>query len=245
MSVEMMSRVFSDSQSRGAQRLVLLALADEASRDGEISAYRRSQSWLMEKCNLSRAGVQKALRELVELRELVVTEAGDGRHQASYRITIEGLIPYAPERSTVSPRGLPGEPPSSRSLPVEPVTSCPTPSDDDRFDRFWKVYPRKEGKKAARSAFKSMIKRKHLDEARKALPLHIAMWREQGRPTSAIPHAATWLNGERYLDELTHFDAPQPGKHRDAGKIFYNGDNTRYRVEDDGSRTQLGSEDDS
>ena len=109
--------------------------------------------------------------------------------------------------------------------------------------RFWSRYPRKEAKKAAAQAFKAMVKRGHLDEVRKALPLHMQMWVEQGRPRDKIPLASSWLTGQRYLDDLgTHFAAPVAGKHKDAGKIFYNGDNTRYLVEDDGTHTELGLE---
>lgn len=247
MSVAMMTEVFASSRAKGAARLVLLALADEASSTGEISAYRRSQSWLMQKCNMSRSGIQKSLKDLVDLGELEVTDAGDGHKQASYQIYIAGVTEKAPERTDVSPRGSSGEPPSSRSIPLEPVPSCPTPSDEvvERFARFWSMYPRKEAKLPAERAFKIMMKRNHLTDARRALPLHIQMWAEQKRPREKIPLAASWLNQQRYFDELevnTHFAAPVPGKHRDAGKIRYRGDNSRFMVGDDGSEIDMPEE---
>lgn len=107
------------------------------------------------------------------------------------------------------------------------------------------MYPRKEAKLPAERAFKSMMKRNHLTDARRALPLHIQMWAEQKRPREKIPLAASWLNQQRYFDELevnTHFAAPVAGKHRDAGKIRYRGDNSRFMVGDDGSEIDMPEE---
>lgn len=75
------------------------------------------------------------------------------------------------------------------------------------FDAFWRAYPRREGKGAARSAFERAIGKiqgqfGHLE------PLSVllaglerakAMWRDP----KFIPHPATWLNQERWTDEPT------------------------------------------
>lgn len=72
---------------------------------------------------------------------------------------------------------------------------------DDRFDRFWKAYPRKVGKDAARRAF---AKRKPSEALLAKMLAAIAMqsqtvdWlREGGR---FVPHPATWLNQGRWQD---------------------------------------------
>lgn len=249
MSVEVMSRVFADSKSKGAARLVLLALADEGSSTGEVTAYRRSQSWIGRKCNLDPRSVRRAIDDLVQLGELRVLAEGQGRQSSNYQITLTS--PDTTSSLDRTPR--PGSPdttssPSSRSSPTTPVNPCPPAADvtvEERFAKFWSMYPRKDARKAAESAFKSMVKRKHLDAARRALPLHITMWEEQKRPREKTPLAASWLNGERYLDELetdAHFAPPVPGKHRDAGKIMYRGDNTRFQVADDGAEIDLPDE---
>lgn len=76
------------------------------------------------------------------------------------------------------------------------------PQDPDGFERFWELYPRKEGKKAARKAWdrlkvgpvlmgqimQSLHKQKTSDQ-----------WTRDGG--QFIPHPATWLNGERWKDE--------------------------------------------
>lgn len=69
------------------------------------------------------------------------------------------------------------------------------------FDEFWLAYPRKVGKGDARKAYpKALLKTTH--EAILAAVAKI--------PTNEpkfIPHPATWLNAERWLDE--QFSAPK------------------------------------
>lgn len=204
MSVEVMTWVFRHSQSKGSARLVLLALADEASSTGEISAYKRSQTWIASKANLSRRGVQLAIADLVETGELAVTKPGDGRVSADYQIMFEGRTPFAPGAHAVPARGEQGAPPSSRSLPVEPVTpSSRGDETDEIFERFWTKYPRRQGtsKKAAKSAFKSAVKRGHLEQVRSGFSRDLITWAKEHRAAEHIPHAATWLNQERYMPE--------------------------------------------
>lgn len=74
------------------------------------------------------------------------------------------------------------------------------------FDEFWRHYPRKVAKKAALMMWLKM------EEAQRRLAVyavldHAKLWRLEGREASKIPHASTWLNGERFLDEI---DLPKP-----------------------------------
>lgn len=73
---------------------------------------------------------------------------------------------------------------------------------DDLFDEFWKAYPRKEAKGAARRAFakhkpdRSLLTKMlaSIDGQRRG-----EQWqRDAGK---FVPHPATWLNQERWLDE--------------------------------------------
>jgi hypothetical protein len=73
---------------------------------------------------------------------------------------------------------------------------------DARFNAFWKAYPRKVGKDAARKAFD---KRKPDDVLTEAFIRAIESqskgeaWRKDGG--QFIPHPATWLNEGRWMDE--------------------------------------------
>jgi len=82
------------------------------------------------------------------------------------------------------------------------------------FDDFWKAYPRRVGKEAARKAWAAATKRG-------AKPWHViegAQWLAGHPPDDAqfIPYPATWLNQGRYDDERTD-DGKQPlGGNRSA-----------------------------
>ena len=68
------------------------------------------------------------------------------------------------------------------------------------FETFWSAYPRKEGKQKARAAFEKVT-----------VPLDVLLTAIESQKRSAqwckdggqyIPHAATWLNGKRWEDQL-------------------------------------------
>lgn len=65
------------------------------------------------------------------------------------------------------------------------------------FSDFWDLYPRHESKVKADKKWKSLSV-KNQRAAMAALPNHIARWEDP----KFIPHATTWLNQERWKDEL-------------------------------------------
>lgn len=68
------------------------------------------------------------------------------------------------------------------------------------FEKFWEVYPRKEGKQKARAAFEKVtvsldVLLKAVEQQKKS-----AQWcKDNGQ---FIPHASTWLNGKRWEDQI-------------------------------------------
>lgn len=70
------------------------------------------------------------------------------------------------------------------------------------FDDFWRVFPRKEGKEAARKAFRKL---KPSPELRKTITDDIRTKLMRGTWKTAekqfIPHPSTYLNGKRWEDE--------------------------------------------
>jgi len=69
------------------------------------------------------------------------------------------------------------------------------------FDEFWMLYPRKVAKASARKAWKKLTETQQL-EAAKAIANHCQYWKAKETALEFIPHAATWLNQERWEDEL-------------------------------------------
>jgi hypothetical protein len=110
VSVRQMSLVFEHSRSRGAARLVLLALADVAADDGQVTAYRRSQSVLARKANVSPESVRRALAELIALGEVELLVRGGGRRRSDYRLIV-GPQPGSPQGEGGAPTTPAGHPP--------------------------------------------------------------------------------------------------------------------------------------
>lgn len=72
--------------------------------------------------------------------------------------------------------------------------------DEPAFVSFWNNYPRKVSKK---DAFKAWLKVE--DEpavVMDGLEASKRAWIKEERPEDKIPHAATWLNGERWTDNF-------------------------------------------
>jgi hypothetical protein len=85
--------------------------------------------------------------------------------------------------------------PAPLSPPIIPPTQIRS-SDD--FDEFWEVYPRKVGKGTARKAFKSALLKTSFETLKAAARAFAAKC--AGKDETFIPHAASWLNAERWQD---------------------------------------------
>ena len=68
------------------------------------------------------------------------------------------------------------------------------------FDDFWSVWPRKEGKANAVKAYEKALKQISEPELMEKVRAYVS---SPARPdVKFVPHAATWLNGERWLDDF-------------------------------------------
>jgi hypothetical protein len=70
-----------------------------------------------------------------------------------------------------------------------------------KFENFWSQYPKKVGKLTAKRSWEKLS----LDNQQKALEAiveHRKYWAAKGTDWEFIPHASTWLNQERFEDEL-------------------------------------------
>jgi hypothetical protein len=68
---------------------------------------------------------------------------------------------------------------------------------EEQFEMFWKSFPRRVAKGAARKAFDKAIKKTTLENMLKAITEYVAKKPEK----IDFKHPATWLNGECWDDE--------------------------------------------
>lgn len=111
------------------------------------------------------------------------------------------------------PNGSPPRPYIVSNIPPLSLTSPTSPprdkhhrlrSDDPRFEAFWKAYPRKTGKEAARKAWAFAMGVTTPERVEAAVRAY--KWPEDPR---FIPHPSTWLNQGRWDDEPTP-EQPRP-----------------------------------
>ena len=68
------------------------------------------------------------------------------------------------------------------------------------FEQFWSIYPKKVARLAAKKAFLRLTPEQQ-SKAVESIPAHCRYWAETSSP-QYIPHASTFLHGERFEDEL-------------------------------------------
>lgn len=150
-----------------------------------------------------------------EQRQLAAIEARKAKDRERKKAPRNSTESVEPMESAEGPLPLP---PS----PQTPQPPTPTPGDistramrereEAAFGRFWSGYPRKIGKADARKAFaKAWRKLPPMDEEpilTGGLERAKAAWTD----AQFIPHAATWLNGERWQDEPGEVIQLQPRK---------------------------------
>jgi hypothetical protein len=189
------------------EKFVLLALADHAHDDG--TRCFPGVAYLAWKTGYSERQVQRMLRHL-ERRSVIVPVAnrGGGRGMATeYAVTLEKGVKsalFAAERVTslakkgdvYAKKGDTDVTPTINIRHEEPST---TPTSPDEFAEFWQTYPRKEGKKKARVAW-----RKVRASERHTVLTGLELWKRSGQWNrdggQYIPHASTFLNQERWKE---------------------------------------------
>jgi DNA-binding transcriptional ArsR family regulator len=105
----------------------------------------------------------------------------------------------------LDPSEDPSGDPTDHTLELVAVDAAPEPS----FDDFWKAYPRHEGKAAAEKAF---AKARLLVPAAQLVAAAVTYRDHPARNQNPkyLPHASTWLNGQRWEDELAADTPAEP-----------------------------------
>jgi len=221
MSIRIMSQVMRDATYDGKQKLVLLAIADAVDNNGVgFASYRQ----IKQITDVTDEYLRRSIRRFVDDGRLAIVRKGSGPGSATiYRVILPDSVGEnsvgesyelpnsedvnSPTESASTPQlgvvQLPNSVPYS-SLDTPPLEAPPLDAPSQRasalehFDSFWFAYPRRQGKGAAKAAWKRATK--------KATPDHIieAAGRYRDDPNreddfTALP--STWLNQERWDDD--------------------------------------------
>lgn len=211
MAMDLMVKAMKTKVGNPLRKLVLIKLADNASDQGECWP---SYQHIADQCEIDRSTVRKHIKQLAG-QGLVRIENRDGPKGNStnlYFLTLGGVgqksTPVGPESTGVGAGPTPPVGPESTRIshssePVkEPKPTCIS-GQVDGFDQFWKLYPKKKSRKDAAKAWAKLSPNAELRQTLiTALAGHCVSedWTKDGG--RYVPNAATWLNGERWHDEL-------------------------------------------
>jgi hypothetical protein len=171
-------------------------------------------------------GVRLATAELVERGYLdVVVTYGKGHKPNVYRPRIAPIAgtPVPPkatfsrnssalkaEETSSFRRKRPSPQPIEE--PIEETIDSPRlrarESDPSGFEAWWSPYPRKVAKGAARKAYRKIVDGHRATPAELLAGCRRYAAERDGQDPRYTKHPATWLNGECWKDEATHFTPP-------------------------------------
>jgi len=188
-----MSAVWAHSPYRGEALLLHLALADFANDEGTCFP---SQRTLARKARCSENYVRVAVKRMISDGFLEIIEGSRGRGRS---ITYQ-LKPHSPNAHLAKPHSPDRKTPFSEKL-TPSTNNHKEPPYADEFEKFWEAYPRKIAKGAARKIWKKLWRAGTLPPIGELLEA-IRAYDQSVSEKRFIAHPTTWLNGERWLDNL-------------------------------------------
>lgn len=91
--------------------------------------------------------------------------------------------------------------PVLRAVPGPAGPSTPSRTPQIAFEDFWKLYPRRTGKGAARTAWAKATRKATPEAIMAGVEQAQCRWTLDRTEPQFIPHPSTWLNGERWEDD--------------------------------------------
>jgi hypothetical protein len=165
--------------------------------DSETHKAYPSRDTLAKRLRCSTKSVDRAAQELVESGAMTK----EHRHNSSIVYTlrvVQGGRHHSPGGSSRVSRGVDTGVELTRTTELEPQELEPHNDIVQAFNKFWNVYPRKQGKGKAKEAFIKASKIAQVDDVVAGAERYAA---DRNLPDPKfVPLPATWLNQERWDD---------------------------------------------
>jgi biotin operon repressor len=199
------------------KKAILMYMADKASDDG--SGIWVSKKNMAADLEMTDRAVRIHIKDMIAIGVLV--EAGQRQCKTGYTVdytinvdvvgslgsTREATEQHTPLNDvhpypcmTFTPTPEPRSPKPSKEPSKEPYTSSKDDEVNYYFDQLWEMYPRKVGKGQARKAYVTASKKIDFFDLLPKLEAYVSTL--DGKDKQYMPHLATWLNGERWADEV-------------------------------------------
>jgi len=209
MSIQHLAWAFEADAGDAMSRWILVCLANRADR--ETGQCWPSRKRIAADASLGVTTVKNRLNNLEE-RGLITrqTRQRDNGSATStlYTLNAPNLLPNLQRGGSSRDRGRcasdPLEPVRETEDRVSPsskvnLSLSPRGQENILFEEFWAAYPRKAGKGQARRAYSAAMKKEVHAEIIKAAIKYADLSKTKDKQYIAMP--ASWLNGERWLDE--------------------------------------------
>ena len=199
MSFEAVNWAWKQKHMTPWEKLVLLALADRHNPDHGCFP---SLSKIVDDTEISRSTVRRCLKQLEQKGLITVQE--NMRANGSQTSNLYHLhIGSPPGSQRHPPRVTLDTPPVSQGTPLNQVINKPVSDNlsDHCFDQLWALYPKKKAKGRAKASYLKAVRKSEFALIHGRLEAYVRSI--QGQDLQYVPHLSTWLNDERWDDEIS------------------------------------------
>jgi hypothetical protein len=204
MGIKFMAMAIDAKTANSGQKLVLLMLANHC--NDHTRQCNPSQKLLAEECSMGLSTLKGHINALEAAGYIETVNVFKDNIQRPNQY----LLKFSSSQNRATPPSGSGYPPS-QNLATEPEVKNriePVDQKNNYFDDFWKAYPRKTNKGFARKVFEKL----KVDDAMLTKMIQAIyvqnknVWKDKDQ--QYIPHPSTWLNGERWEDDISSFGKP-------------------------------------
>lgn len=215
MGIKFMAAAIDAEVANSGQKLVLIMLANHC--NDHTRQCNPSHKLLAQECSMGLSTLKGHINALVDAGFVSINHVFVDSIQKPNNYIL----------NLIAPRSESGYPPVRIGLPpgqnlatepeVKPEDNHIGHQKQSLFEEFWKAYPRKVGPALARKSFaKLKVDQELLQKMLKAIEQQKKT--DQWKDTKFIPHPSTWLNGERWEDEVVV--KPQTASDRELERLF-------------------------
>jgi hypothetical protein len=214
MGIKFMAMAIDAKIANSGQKFVLVMLANHC--NDHTRQCNPSQKLLAEECSMGLSTLKRHIASLEEAGYVETVNVFKDNVQKPNQYLLK--FDTSPNRATPPSKSGYSPSPDWATEPEVKTRIEPVVQKNNYFDDFWKVYPRKTNKGFAKKVFEKL----KVDDAmltKMIQAIHAqnkTVWKDKDQ--QYIPHPSTWLNGERWDDEIVV--KPMSASDREKARIF-------------------------
>lgn len=200
--------------ANSGQKFVLLMLANHC--NDHTRQCNPSQKLLAEECSMGLSTLKRHIAFLEEAGYVETVNVFKDNVQKPNQYLLK--FDTSPNRATPPSKSGYSPSPDWATEPEVKTRIEPVVQKNNYFEDFWKAYPRKTNKGFAKKVFEKLkVDDVMLTKMIQAIYVqNKTVWKDKDQ--QYIPHPSTWLNGERWEDEIVA--KPMSASDREKARIF-------------------------